>query len=201
MIPLFDWKKHSIIMESHFDYEGYDFLFFDEGIPFFSLYRGTRKINTKLELKYVGEVLLYLNPEIDYEYFIKLMLELSDRANGHVIRTYSVGFIRGMCESIYRNFSLNSTPYVRRYRKIIFNPSKRITKDEKMAIVGHIVGGKNKITDESIYEAVETLMETSAKITLVAIAETLDCSRQTIYRKITAPIKEIINHHNKKFGY
>ena len=88
MIPLFDWEKHGILMESPFVFQGNDFLFFDEPVPFYSLYRSSRKLNSFFEVSYVGEVLLYLNPEIDYDNFKVMMMELTDRGNSHVIRTY-----------------------------------------------------------------------------------------------------------------
>lgn len=195
MIALFDYDKHRLFMESSFKFEGYDFLYFDEGIPYYSLYRTSRKLNSFWEVKYVAEVLYYLNPNISIELFTELVLDLTDRSNGHVIRTYGESRVIGMCEYVMSN---KRTPYVRRYRRIIFNPGKNITKYEKQCIVGTMIGRFNnkKITTDKLYNVIEDLMTTSSKITYVKIAKLLNCTRQTVSTNLTEGLKDIINYHN-----
>ena len=196
MIPLFDWEKHRVIMESSFHFDGYDFLFFEEGVPFFSLFRTSRKLNSHYEIRYAGEVLLYLNPTLEYEKFKEMMLELTDRSNGHVVRTYSEERVLDMVNIVFDRFNPSKMPYVRRYRKIIFNPAKPWTTEEKRAIIGKTIGSSSKINEEVIYDAVEKLMMDEVIITTTIIAEELKCSRQTVSSKITKPIKDIIKSHN-----
>ena len=199
MIPLFDYNRHNLIMESSFRFEGYDFLYFDEGIPYYTLFRPTRKLNSFWEVKYAAEMLHYLNRDISDSLFFELVLSLSDRANGHVIRTYSEGRVINMCEEVLQ---LNLPPYVRRYRRIVFNPGKVITTYEKMSIVGEMIGGKgnrsNKAIEESIYNAIETLMLTNYRITYESIGKELNCTRQTISKYITKDLKYIIKSHNHR---
>lgn len=196
MIPLFDYNRHNLLMESSFRFEGYDFLYFDEGIPYYSLFRSSRKLNSFWELQYSAEVLIHLNPTLTYPIFKELIIELSDRSSGHIIRTYSEDRVTKMCDYIYNN---RVSPYVRRYRKIVFNAGKLITNYEKLSIVGEIIGGQSratKISPESIYEAVEELSLIKNKITYNKIGAFLNCTRQTISKHITTPIKDIIKYHN-----
>lgn len=195
MIPYFDWKLYPVIMQSLFDFEGYDFLFFDEPVPYYHLYRTERKLNSLWEVKYVGEVLLYLNPDMNYLTFKEMLLTLTDRGNGHIIRTYSKIKVVNMCEELYNQFDSESLPYVRRKRKIVFNYSRSISKDEKMSIVGQVIGRGN-ITQEKLYCAVESLIEKGGKITIVNIAKELKCCRQTIYRHLSRALREVIDYHN-----
>lgn len=196
MVSLFDYDRYNLIMESSFEFKGYDFLFFSEGVPFYSLFRTSRKLNSFWEVKYVGEVLLHLNPNIKQELFCSLMIQLTDREAGHVIRTYSKKRIYDMCNYIYNN---KKNPYVRRYRRIIFNPAKQIPIEEKRWIIGKLISkirrGK-KITEELIYNAYEELSQENIKITYIKLANKLNCTRQTISNNITEDIKEAIKYHN-----
>lgn len=194
MIPLFDYDKYMIIMESYFSFQGFDFLYFDTPVNFYTLYRSTRKINTFDEFEYIGELLFHLNPEISEKLFKQLMLELGDRSNKHVIRTYSEKRILDMCDKVYGS---EDAPYCRRKRVVLFNPAKVMTIDEKRMIVGSVVGNR-KANEELIYDAIEELMFLDEKITYDKISSILKCSRQTVAHKTTPRLKTIIIEHNIK---
>ena len=61
---------------------------------------------------------------------------MTDRSNGHVIRTYSESRIEKICEDVWDK---NKKPYCRKKRKIIFNPSKMIPVQEKRKIVQTLI--------------------------------------------------------------
>lgn len=194
MQPIFDYNVFpNILLESHFEFNGEDFLHFPEGVEFYSLFRGNKKINSFQELMYIGEVLMWLNPELEYEAFIAMMMWVSDRDNGRSIRTYSEKRVVNGCQFIW---DAEKKPYVNKYRKIIFNPSKRIPREDKLAIVGTVIS-RGSITEEKVYDVVEELMCESEPITINLIAKVMKVTRQTISRHITASIKEIVWEFNQ----
>lgn len=197
MIPLFDFEKYRIISETTFKYKGCDFVYFDTPVSYHHLYRTSRKINSFIELEYVAEVLIFLNPTLDFYTYVELMNGLADRGNGHTIRTYSEKRVFNMCDYVYTKKRFKE-PYVRRYRKIVFNPFRKIPLEEKLAIVGAVLGREGAVTPEIIYNSLEELMMNDIEINQQSLAEHLKCSRATINRNITKPIIEIMKDHNKR---
>jgi len=193
---LFDTDKYPRLMqESYVPFQGEDYLYFEEPVEFYSLNYYKRKIASFQELMYVMEVLLWLNPKIDYDTFIQCAIGISDRSNGKTVRTYSENRVREGCERIWDN--PKRKPYVNKYRRIIFNPSRQLDKSQKMRIVGKLCGGaKSKVDAEMIYDIVEEAMAENIKININSIADSLNVTRQTISRHITDDIKEIMRDHN-----
>jgi len=193
MKPVFDYDLFpDVLLESYFKFDGEDFLYFPEGVEFYTLYRNGRKINSFAELMYIGEVLLFLNSNMEYDKFLEMMLWVSDRDNKQSIRTYSEGRVIAGCDYVFRN---KKKPYINKYRKIIFNPLRRIPFEEKMVIVGSVCRS-SKVNDEVIYNVVEELMYENQYITINLISETLQVTRQTVSKHITDGIKEIIKDFN-----
>ena len=102
LIPLFDYERHRIIMESSFIFKGADYLFFPEGVEYYSLYRTTRKINSFAELEYIAEKFVWLNPEFKLSKMKRFFSVLSDRGSGHIIRTYGNSRVEDMVERVHR---------------------------------------------------------------------------------------------------
>lgn len=176
-IPLFEYEEDRIIMESSFRFHGKKYLFYPEGIEFYSLYRTTRKINSIQEIEYVAEKFRWLNPNIDYSVFIRHMKRMTDRSNGHVIRTYSDRRIEIICEDIWDK-SLTK-PYCRKKRKVIFNPSKMISIKEKRKIVQQLIHPKISFESADIWRACNQIQ---GKITMKKIGVILGCSAPTVRR-------------------
>ena len=161
LIPLFDYDRHRIIMSTCFTFQGKVYLFFPQGVKYHSLYRTTRKINTFAELEYVAEKFVWLNPDFDLEKMKMLFYILSDRQNGHVIRTYGQPRVEQMVERVYDN---QKEPYCHKLRKVIFNPNKMLDRKEKMKIVGMLISRKKRPTEERINEAIQDLWIDKQKI-------------------------------------
>ena len=176
-IPLFDYEEDRIIMESCFVFHGKKYLFYPEGVEFYSLYRTTRKINSIQEVEYVAEKFRWLNPNIDYSVFIRHMKEMTDRSNGHVIRTYSDRRIEAICEDIWDKTL--TKPYCRRKRKVIFNPSKMISIKEKRKIVQQLIHPKISFESTDIWRACGQIQ---GKITMKKIGVILGCCAPTVRR-------------------
>ena len=195
LTPLFDYDRHRIIMETPFRFEGADYLFFPEGVDFYSLYRTKRKINSFSELEYIAEKFLYLNPGFDLDIMKGLFVRISDRDSGHIIRTYGQARVESMVEKV---FEKKTKPYCARKRKIIFNPSKMIERKEKFKIVGSLIGSKPKPTIQEINQVIEELWLNKEKITSSKIARELNTTRYLISWYFTGEIKQSINNANRE---
>jgi hypothetical protein len=195
LIPLFDYDRYRIIMESPFIFKGKDYLYFPDGCKFYSLYRTTRKINSFSELEYIGEKFFHLNPSFDIEVAKKLFIRLSERDSGHIIRTYGDSRVENMIERVSER---KKVPYCGRLRKIIFNPSKMIEKSVKMKIVGSIIGTKQRPTSTQIDEVVEELWLDQQKITYTKIANKLNTSRYLISWYFSDDVNASIKNANEE---
>lgn len=193
LYPLFNYTRHKIIMESCFTFSGEIYLFFPEGVPYYRLYRTSRKINSFAELEYVAEKFVYLNPEFDFDLMKRLFLELSDRSSGHVIRTYGSDRVEHMVERVYEK---KKVPYCPKLRKIIFNPTKRLTKSEKMKIVGKLIGGKPRLSEEDLMMIITDMRENKIKITITKIAELTDKTKHIVNQSVTEKIRNTITQYN-----
>tara|TARA_Y100000996_G_C22533121_1_gene647270 strand:- start:1024 stop:1749 length:726 start_codon:yes stop_codon:yes gene_type:complete len=176
-IPLFEYEEDRIIMESSFRFQGKKYLFYPEGVEFYSLYRTTRKINSIQEVEYVAEKFRWLNPNIEYFVFIRHIKEMTDRSNGHVIRTYSEKRIEALCEDVWGKTL--KKPYCRKKRKVIFNPSKMIPVQEKRKIVQQLIHPKINFKSVDIWRACGQIQ---GKITMKKIGDILGCSAPTVRR-------------------
>lgn len=174
-IPLFEYEKDRLIMESSFKFEGKKYLFFPEGIEFYTLFRTTRKINSVQEIEYVAEKLRWLNPKIEYSAFVRHMRSMTDRSNGHVIRTYSVRRIEAICEEVWQKPL--TKPYCRRKRKVIFNPVKMIPTKEKRKIVQQLIHPTISFEPSEIWRACNNIQ---GKLTMKKIGDYLGCSAPTV---------------------
>ena len=164
-------------MESSFKFKGNDYVYFPEGVKFYSLYRTTRKINSFSELEYIAEKFIYLNPDFDVEVAKSLFALISDRGSGHIIRTYGSSRVENMVERV---FAAKKQPYCPRLRKVIFNPFKMMSRSEKMKIVGSLIGTKEKPTEEQIDSTIEELWLDKEKITITKVAEKLNKTRYLV---------------------
>lgn len=164
-------------MESHFRFKGKDYLYFPNGCKFYTLYRTTRKINSFNELRYIAEKFIHLNPDFDIEIMTLLFLSISDRSNGHIIRTYGRKRVENMVYDVYQD---PKTPYCRRLRKIIFNPSKKIDRKTKMKIVGKLINTKQKPSSDYISSIIKELFEENQKITMSRVSEKANTTRYMI---------------------
>jgi len=177
LIPLFDYEKDRIIMQTPFIFKGKEYLHYPDGVKFFSLYRTTRRINTFAELEYIAEKFIWLNEDFNIDKMKIHFNLLSERQNGHIIRTYGQNRVENMVEKV---FDRKKEPYCPKLRKIIFNPMKIIEKKEKMRIVGMLVGRKSRPTNDQINDAIEDLWLDKTKITVSSVAKRLNKSRHLV---------------------
>ena len=81
-------------------------------------------------------------------------------------------------------------PPKNKLRKIIFNEFTGLTTEEKLKIVGQIVGRSKKIHEDDIYQCMLDLHDLGKKITISRLAGSLDCSARTIHRNMSNELKK-----------
>ena len=87
-------------------------------------------------------------------------------------------------------------PPKNKLRKVIFKPFTGLTKEQKLSIVGSLIGVTNKICTDDIYHCMIDIHDWGKKITIGRIAGLLDCSSRTIHRHMCEDLKrekELLN--------
>jgi hypothetical protein len=86
-------------------------------------------------------------------------------------------------------------PPKNKLRKVIFKPTI-LSKEEKLRIVGSLIGKSKKFHGDDIYDIMLMLNHGGWKITIDRLAKGLDCSTRTVYRNMTEELKrekELLN--------
>ena len=92
-------------------------------------------------------------------------------------------------------------PPKNKLRKIIFNDNCTLSLQEKLKIVGHIIGKTKKISESDIYDSMLFINESNRKITISNLSKALGCSTRTIYRTMSKNLKEekmLLNEQHEK---
>lgn len=181
-------------LRKEYDFQHYDFLFFDEPICYYDLHNITSKISSFSQLQYYAEVFLYLNPDVKFDVFYGIFQIRGNREWGYSIRTFSKARIKQMCEEVYYD---KITPFCNKKRKVLFNPVKIISTEEKLSICGILFKRHLSITEEDILSAVYELNATNIPINDKRISSILNCSQRTVQRRITQKIRNNINNCNR----
>ena len=170
--------------------------FYEEGThECYELFRSKAKITTYKSLKWHLLVLWYLNPQLTQDKFVELSKIIANEKNGFVafkISSQTLGQI------IY-DVSIADLEYPpnNKARKVIFKDMCGLTTNEKLSIVGQLIGRSKKATPEDIYEAMLYINDMNKKITILGIAKSLNVSTRTIYRNMTEELnreKELLNN-------
>ena len=173
--------------------------FYSEGTyECYTLFNSRAKINTYKGLKWHLYVLWYLNPQIDQDEFAGMSEFICNKENGFV--TFNVS--RSLLESMIYEVSCQDleTPPPNKLRKIIFKDNSGLDMRQKLTIVGQMIG-KKKLSESEIYDAILMLHDNEIKITVLKLAETLDCSTRTVHRNMGVELKkekELLNQQLTK---
>ena len=87
-------------------------------------------------------------------------------------------------------FDQGGDPPANKLRKVVFKPYSGLNLSEKLSIVGKLIGRSSRVDEESIYQCMLYLNDTSKKITWGRVAGLLDCSTRTIYRNLNKQLKK-----------
>jgi len=154
----------------------------------YELFRSTAKITTYRSLKWHLLVLWYLNPNLNQDDFTRLAEYIVHKPNGFV----SFNVSERLLEKVIYEVSMSDLdrPPKNKLRKVIFKPFTGLTKEQKLSIVGQLVGQSPRVCSDDIYEVMIDMHDMGKKITIGRIAGLLDCSSRTIHRHMCNELKK-----------
>jgi hypothetical protein len=126
-----------------------------------------------------------------FEHIIKF---ICNKNNGFVTFNIPENILNNM---IYETSMMDlEAPPQNKLRKVIFKEFTGLSFQEKMSIVGKMVGKSSKVDAEAIYQCMIDLNDDGKKITWGKVAGLLDCSTRTIQRNLNNTLrkeKELLN--------
>ena len=187
------YRRHPITDIPDIDNEVYMF-YLNGTYECYELFRSSAKITTYKSLKWHLLVLWYLNPQLDQDMFASLAFHICTKHNGFVSFNIHDELLRKI---IYEVSMLDlDEPPKNKLRKVIFKPNTYISKEEKLRIVGELIGRSKRITQDDIYSCMLEINNNSENITIAKLAKLLSCSSRTIHRNIGEELKrekELLN--------
>jgi len=169
------------------------YMFFKNGTyEHYCLFNTKAKITTYKSLKWHFLVLYYLNqdqgllPSHVYEF-------IANKDNGFVTFFISDKKLQSMIDDV---FNTGGEPPKNKLRKVIFKEYNMLDVSEKLKIVGRLIGRKNMVDQESIYQCMLDMNELGKKITWGRVAGLLNCSTRTVHRNLNDSLrneKQLLN--------
>ena len=176
-------------------HETEQYMFFEQGTyECYHLFTSKAKITTFKSLKWHLLVLWYLNPQLDQDQFMKVAEILADKRNGFTSFAIHAELLRKI---VYEVSMLDlDEPPKNKLRKVIFKYGNKLSKEEKLRIVGELIGRSKRIHEDDIYQCMLELHDLGKKITITQLALYLECSTRTIHRNMSEELKrekELLN--------
>ena len=176
-------------------HETEQYMFFEQGTyECYHLFTSKAKITTFKSLKWHLLVLWYLNPQLDQDQFMAVAEILAHKPNGFTSFAIHVDLLRKI---VYEVSMLDlDEPPKNKLRKVIFKYGSNLSKEEKLSIVGELIGRSKRIHEDDIYQCMLDLHDLGKKITMTQLALWLECSTRTIHRNMGEELKrekELLN--------
>ena len=171
------------------------YMFYENGTyECYELFRSKAKITTYRSLKWHLLVLWYLNPDVDPDQFLYIAQHIADKRNGFISFKIPEDLLKKI---VYEVSMLDlEEPPKNKMRKVIFKYGNGLCKEEKLRVVGELIGRSKRVHPDDVYECMIDLNDMSKKITIARIAGLLDCSTRTIHRNMCTELrreKELLN--------
>ena len=175
------------------------YMFYEDGTyECYELFRSKAKINTYKSLKWHLLVIWYLNPQLDQDRFEEIACIIANKSHGFI--TFNISD-RLLDKIIYEVSMCDlEEPPKNKIRKVIFKPTI-LSKEEKLRIVGSLIGRSKKFHSDDIYDIMLMLNHGGWKITIARLARGLDCSTRTVHRNMSEELKrekELLNKQNEE---
>ena len=154
----------------------------------YELFRSRAKITTYKSLKWHMYVLWYLNPQLDQDQFQELSKYICNKRTGFVTFTVSESLLNTMVYDVSM-MDLEEPPR-NKLRKIIFKEFCKLTVEEKLKVVGTMVGRAKSVTESDIYQCMLDIHDEGGLITIRGLADVLKCSYRTIHRNMSMDLKK-----------
>ena len=176
------------------DQENECYMFYIDGTyECYELFRSKAKITTYKSLKWHLLVLWYLNPQLDQDKFMEIAEVIGNKDHGFISFNIHVNLLRKIVYEV--SMCDLEEPPTNKLRKVIFKPTT-LSKEEKLSIVGSLIGRSKKVHQDDIYECMLELNDLGKNITITQLALWLECSTRTIYRNMGEELKrekELLN--------
>ena len=176
-------------------YETRQYMFFKQGThECYHLFTSKAKITTFKSLKWHLLVLWYLNPQLDQDEFMIVAEILADKSNGFTSFAIHADLLRKI---VYEVSMLDlDEPPKNKLRKVIFKYGNGLSKQEKLSVVGELIGRSKRIHTDDIYQCMLDMHDMGKNITISRIAGLLNCSSRTVHRNMCEELKrekELLN--------
>ena len=177
------------------DQENEYYMFYLDGTyECYELFRSKAKITTYKSLKWHLLVLWYLNPQLDQDKFEDIAYVIANKDHGFITFTIPNQLLK---QIVYEVSMLDlDEPPKNRLRKVIFKYGNMLCKEEKLRIVGSLIGRSKKFHSDDIYDVMLMLNHGGWSITIARLAKGLDCSTRTVHRNMCEELKrekELLN--------
>ena len=171
------------------------YLFYEDGTyECYHLFNNKSKITTYKSLKWHLLVLWYLNPQLDQDQLIEIAEVIANKQQGFTTFTIHPELLRKM---VYEISMLDlEEPPKNKSRKVIFKMNSGLCVEEKLRVVGELIGRTKKVTQDDIYQCMLDLHDAGKKIVVTQLALWLECSTRTIHRNMGEELKrekELLN--------
>jgi len=176
------------------------YMFYEDGTyECYHLFTSKAKITTYKSLKWHLLVLWYLNPQLDQDKFEDIAYVITNKDHGFITFTIPNQLLK---QIVYEVSMLDlDEPPKNRLRKVIFKYGNMLCKEEKLRIVGELIGRTKKFDGGDIYDVMLMLNHGGWKITIARLARGLDCSTRTVHRNMSEELKrekELLNKQNEE---
>ena len=173
------------------------YMFYENGThECYHLFNSKAKITTYKSLKWHLLVIWYLNPQLDQEDFMGIAEVIANKEQGFTTFAIHAELLRKM---VYEISMLDlENPPKNKLRKVIFKWNNGMCTEEKLRIVGQLIGRSKKIHQDDIYELMLSLNHGGWKITIQRLATRLNCSTRTIHRNLDVELRREIKLLNKQ---
>ena len=176
-------------------HETEQYMFFEQGTyECYHLFTSKAKITTFKSLKWHLLVLWYLNPQLDQDQFMVVAEILASKPNGFTSFAIHADLLRKI---VYEVSMLDlDEPPKNKLRKVIFKYGSGLSKEDKLKVVGELIGRSKRIHADDIYQCMLDLHDAGKKIVVTQLALWLECSTRTIHRNMGEELKrekELLN--------
>ena len=170
-------------------HETKQYMYYENGThECYTLFASKAKITTYKSLKWHLLVLWYLNPQLDKNEFMQIAKIISKKEQGFTSFTINEDLLNRMVNEVSM-LDLEEPPK-NKLRKVIFKYGNKLSKEEKLKIVGKLIGRSKSVHEDDIYQCMIDMHDIGKKITIGRIAGLLDCSSRTIHRNMCKELKQ-----------
>ena len=176
-------------------HETNQYMFFEQGThECYALFASKAKITTFKSLKWHLLVLWYLNPQLDQDQFMVVAEIIAHKPNGFTSFAIHADLLRKI---VYEVSMLDlDEPPKNKLRKVIFKYGSGLSKEQKLSIVGELIGRSKRVHEDDIYDCMLNIHDLGKKINIKQLSLWLECSTRTIHRNMSEELKrekEILN--------